>query len=302
MLEKCLRALVSPGVKGNLRLEIIVVDNASRDGSAQAARKFADVRVVETGRNLGDGRANNRGLGQATGRALLILNPDTEPQPGSLEALLAFMQENSKAGIVSPRLLNTDRSVQNAAFRFPTLLMAALDLFPLPEVIPGRLRARVLNSASNGRYPQEATARTPFRIDHPLGACMLLRREAYETAGGFDPAIHMYSEEIDLAFRYMKLGWECWQEPRARIVHHGGSSTSQVPDRMFVELWHSRLFIYSRYHSLPESLTLRTLLCVAQVRDAAAILTGLAKGKVDRTAAARGLVRAAATLWLALTP
>ena len=92
----------------------------------------------KTGANLGYGRANNIGMAEATGKHLLILNPDTLPQPGSLQHLVDFLSDEQNAGIVSPRLLNPDGSVQSAAFRFPTLMMAALDLSPLPTFIPGR--------------------------------------------------------------------------------------------------------------------------------------------------------------------
>src|SRR5215210_2418622 len=222
LLLNCIRAVRSPQVQGALSLEIIVVDNASSDGTRDALRALGGLKIILNDRNLGYGRANNLGFARAGGRYLLVLNPDTVPQPGSLEALVRFAGEHPRAGIVSPRLLNPDGSVQPAAFRFPTLSMAWLDLFPLPRVVPGRVRRRLLDSVVNGRYPHEQSATRPFRIEHPLGACMLLRREAYEGAGGFDPALFMYSEEIDLALRYRKSGWECWQVPSAGVVHLGG--------------------------------------------------------------------------------
>ena len=188
---------------GKLRVEVIVVDNASHDGSADVAASFPGVQVVRCSRNMGYGRANNLGLSMALGRHLLILNPDTVPQPGSIERLVAFQRACPQAGIVSPRLLNPDGTVQAAAFRFPTLLMAAIDLFPLPQFVPGRVRHKLYTSRLNGRYPQEGEASAPFRIDHPLGACMLLSRDAYREVGGFDPAIFMYAEGIDLSMCYV---------------------------------------------------------------------------------------------------
>lgn len=265
-LVNCLGALFSPGVRGNLKLEVIVVDNASHDGSAEAAADFP-VMLLTNQENLGYGRANNAGLRLATGRHLMILNPDTIPHEGSLKALVDFADVRSEAGIISPRLLNPDGSVQSAAFNFPTLAMSILDLFPLPRIIPGRFRLKLLKSSLNGRYPDEDTRTHPYRIEHPLGAAFLLRRESYEECGGFDESIFMYSEEVDLALSYEAAGWECWQVPEARIVHLGGQSTKQMPDTMFIELWRSRLHIYDHHYSLPARVALRLILIVAMLRD-----------------------------------
>lgn len=264
-LVNCLRALYSPRFSGDLSVEVIVVDNASHDGSADAASQFP-VTLIRNDENVGYGRANNAGLRIAQGRYLMILNPDTIAQPGSLDALIEFADSRPEAGIISPRLLNPDNSIQAAAFSFPTLAMHLLDLFPLPRIIPGRFRIRLLNSGLNGRY-DEAMRNHPFKIDHPLGAAFLLRREAYEQCRGFDERIFMYSEEIDIALRYQQEGWECWQVPASRVVHLGGQSTKQMPDTMFIELWRSRLAIYDRYYTHLSNFALRTMLAVAMLRD-----------------------------------
>ena len=297
-LLNCLSALASQPVRDSLALEVIVVDNASRDGSAEAASAFP-VTLIANSENKGYGRANNAGLRVARGRHLMVLNPDTVPQPGSLTALVEFAESRPEAGIVAPRLLNPDGSVQTAAFKFPTLAMAFLDLFPLPAFLPGRLRKRLLNSWLNGRYPDEAARKYPFKIDHPLGAALLLRREAYEQCAGFDESIFMYSEEIDLALRYTASGWECWQVPLAEIVHLGGQSTSQLPDAMFIELWRSRLRIYDRYYTPVSRLFLRLLLATAMLREIAAARLAMHRSHVHEQAA-RGIRRAKAVLRLAL--
>jgi hypothetical protein len=289
LLIRCLTALSSEEVRGALRVEIIVVDNASTDGSAEAARAFPGVRLIANRRNLGYGRANNQGFQAARGSYLMVLNPDTVPQPGSLEALVEFAEAQPKAGIVAPRLLNADMTVQAAAFHFPTLLMASIDLFPLPRIVPGRVRRWLAESPLNGRYPGEAKAAQPFRIDHPLGACMLISRRAYECVGGFDPAIFMYSEEVDLAVRFAKAGWGCWQVPSARVVHLGGQSTRQMPDRMFIELWRSRLYFYSKHYSPAARLALGALLAVSQLLEIVLALFRLAVGKLPRRLASRRL-------------
>jgi N-acetylglucosaminyl-diphospho-decaprenol L-rhamnosyltransferase len=289
LLFQCLTALSSDEVRGALQIEIIVVDNASTDGSADAARDFPGVRLITNRRNQGYGRANNQGFQEARGRYLLVLNPDTVPQRGSLEALVEFAEAHPEAGIVAPRLLNPDMTVQTAAFRFPTLLMAAIDLFPLPRIVPGRVRRWLAESPLNGRYPGEAKAVQPFRIDHPLGACMLINGRAYECVGGFDPAIFMYSEEIDLAMRFANAGWEGWQVPAARVVHLGGQSTRQMPGRMFIELWCSRLYLYSKHYSPAARWALGALLVASQLLEIALVLFGVVLGKSPRRLARRRL-------------
>ncbi len=298
LLTDCLRAIFSPEVSDDLRIEVTVVDNASTDNSAVVASSFASVKVIGSETNMGYGRANNLGMSTALGRYLLVLNPDTVPQADALKLLIDFADRHSRAGIVAPRLLNPDSSVQASAFHFPTLLMSVIDLFPLPGIVPGRIRQWLAGSALNGRYPKESMD-APFRMDHPLGACMLLRREAYEQVGGFDPNLFMYSEEIDLAMRYKQRGWERWQLPAARVIHLGGQSTAQAPSSMMLELWRSRIYLYSKYKPAPQRMLLRLLLIVAQITRLGATAVALVAGRNTPSQARRQLRHAVALLRLA---
>src|SRR5687768_4527011 len=300
LLRRCLEALISPHVLGGLRVEVIVVDNASSDASTDVARSFAEVRVIRSRINLGYGRANNIGFEIARGKYLLVLNPDTIPQPGCLRALLTFAEKVPQAGAVAPRLLNEDGSDQVSAFRFPTLAMAVLDLYPLPRAVPGRIRHWISTSRLNGRYSREPAASRPFRLDHPLGAAMLLRREAVDQVGGFDENLFMYSEEIDLAFRLAAAGWECWQVPTARIIHLGGQSTRQMPDRMLQELWRSRIYVFYKHRGRIPTIGLRSILAFAQIVQL--IMTALRRttGKASRGDVEARLRRAKAILRIAL--
>lgn len=297
LLARCLRAVLEQARAGTPTVEVIVVDNASTDGSALTAADLG-VRVIANDENLGYGRANNVGFAAARGRYIMVLNPDTVPCPGSIGTLLAFAERNPRAGIVAPRLLNPDGTVQRSAFRFPTLPMAALDLLPPPAWLPGRLRARLAASRLNGRYPDEPQRRRPFRCDHPLGAAMLLRRDALERCGGFDPGLFMYSEEIDLAMRFKAAGYSCWQVPTAEVVHLGGQSTRQLPGKMFVELWRSRLYLYDKHRPRAEQIALRGMLAAAMLwRIAVARLrTRLSESDAsgqDATSVARAVLRLA---------
>jgi N-acetylglucosaminyl-diphospho-decaprenol L-rhamnosyltransferase len=283
LLEACLRALCSPEVREDLQLEVIVVDSASTDGTSEWLSNQKGIKFLGLGENVGFGRANNIGMQAARGEHLLLLNPDTIPQPGCLDPLVQFQRDHATAGIVSPRLLNKDGTLQRAAFRFPTLLMHLIDLFPLPRWVPGRIRTTIANSRLNGRYPEELFAGEPFRIDHPLGACMLVSGEAYSKAGGFDERIFMYSEEIHLALRYQAAGYECWQVPSSRVIHLGGQSTGQAPARMRKALWQSRLYLYRKHYAWWAQIGFRLLLLLRQIVDLASLVLRRARGKVTRS-------------------
>ncbi|WP_238613558.1 glycosyltransferase family 2 protein [Candidatus Oscillochloris fontis] len=244
LLRRCLATLADC----HLPLRVLVVDNCSPDGSAAMVRaEFPQVELIALDQNVGFARGTNVGLAALDlhgpdAPAVLLLNPDTEVRPGAIEALVAFLDAHPRVGLVGPRLLNPDGSLQAAAFRFPTLLMTALDLFPPGEVLPGRL----YNSWWHGRYPQEGGS-TPFPIDHPLGACMLVRPAVLKQVGGLDDSYFMYSEEIDWCWRIRAAGWAIWQVPHAEVVHVGGASTRQFRWKMLVALYRSRAQFVDRH-------------------------------------------------------
>lgn len=221
--------------------EIIVVDNASSDGSSSAVRRhYPEVRVIENEFNRGFAAANNQAIEVSQGRYLLFLNPDTQVRGNAVTDLVRFLDRYPRAGVVTCKLLNPDGSLQHSAFHFPSLWMAFFDFFPLSY--------RLLNSRLNGRYPLRAY-RSAFEIDHPLGACMLVRREVIERVGAFSEDYYMYCEEIDWCFRIKQDRWRIFCDPQAEILHLGGQSTEQLPDQMFVELFRSRLTLFRTYYN-----------------------------------------------------
>ena len=234
LLESIASVINQPGV------ETIVVDNASHDGSAQAvADQFPTVQLIQSNRNLGFAGGVNRAAACARGRALLVLNPDARLEPDALDLLLEVLDRTPRAALVGPTLRYADGAPQPAAFRFPGLVQIALDLFPI---------ARLSDSLLNGRIASRAPG--PLQIDHPLGACMLIDRAAWQDVGPLDEGYFMYLEEVDWCRRARLKGWQIWHHPGAVAVHHGGSSTRQHADAMFVQLWRSRLRYYTRFHGL----------------------------------------------------
>ena len=238
LLARCLASIAAEPHPPD---EVIVVDNASADDSVALVREqFPHVQVIANEENRGFAVASNQGLRAARGTFLCLLNPDTQLFPGALDTLATFLSAHPNVGVVGPTLLYPDGRYQHAAFRFPTLAMALIDFFPLNH--------RLLNSRLYGRYPF-ALHEKPFAMDYPLGACMMVRREACTAVGWLDEQFFMYCEEVDWCRRIKLAGWEIMHVPDARVVHHEGQSTKQAAGRMFVELHRSRFKLFAKHCS-----------------------------------------------------
>ncbi|HUZ03651.1 MAG TPA: glycosyltransferase family 2 protein [Thermomicrobiaceae bacterium] len=239
LLARCLGSIARERERAGLTVETIVVDNASSDGSAaMIEERFRDARLIVLPENRGFAAANNVALASARGPAVLLLNPDAELAAGALDALWRALHAAPHVGLVGPLLLNSDGSVQSAGHAFPGLAQVLIDLFPLhPRLVASRLNGRVT------RYD----GLSPMAIDHPLGACMLVRRAVVDNVGGLDEGYFMYSEEIDWCRRIRAAGWTILLAPAARVVHHGGQSSGQAPEAMFLALHRSRARYLRRY-------------------------------------------------------
>jgi len=251
LLRACLDSLQADLARSRLGAEIWVVDNASADGSAEMVRRrFPQVHLIASDQNLGFAAGNNLALKALLQKApcasrameyVLLLNPDTTVQPGALDTLLAFMAEHPGAGAAGAQLRYPDGSFQHSAFRFPTLVQILLDFFPLHH--------RLIHSWVNGRYPRAWYERgEPFEIDHPLGAAMMVRREAIQKIGLLDERFFMYCEEIDWCWRMKRAGWRVYCVPRAVVIHHEAQSAHQFRDEMFVQLWRSRVRLFQKHY------------------------------------------------------
>ena len=205
MTLDCLRTLQN--AMTGLDAEILVVDNASKDGSAEAIREaFPDVQVLANQGNTGFGIANNQAMAIAKGEFFLLLNSDAFPEPDAIHTLLKFMREHPRAGVTGPRTLNKDGSLQLSCFRLPSPSYVWLENLWLSD--------------GYRKWPHDAVR----EVDFVIGACLLLRREVYEQAGGFDERFFMYSEEADWEKRIHDAGWQIVFVPDARITHLGGAS------------------------------------------------------------------------------
>ncbi|MDO8689493.1 MAG: glycosyltransferase family 2 protein [Dehalococcoidia bacterium] len=239
LLRRCLDSVSRTVGTSGLGFEIVVVDNASTDGSGEMLRnEFPGVALLQNDSNRGFASATNQGLEQSKGRYVFLLNPDTELIGDAAGRLIAFMDARPDAGMSTGQLINPDGTLQHGAFRFPSLWMSFLDFFPINH--------RLTGSRLNGRYRLDGNV--PFEIDHPLGASMMVRRAVLDQVGPLDDAFFMYCEEIDWCIRIKKAGWRIFCVPQARIIHHVAQSTRQRAPAMYVELQKSRSLLFRKHY------------------------------------------------------
>ncbi|TAK30651.1 MAG: glycosyltransferase [Chloroflexota bacterium] len=282
LVEGCLRALPSScrptspveyDTRPELAIEVIVVDNASADNTVDVlTRDYPSVQLIANAQNRGFAAATNQGLLCASGRHVLLLNPDTEPRPAALYRLVRFLDEHPSVGAVGARLLNTDGSFQHGCFRFPSLAMSFLDFFPINH--------RLTNSRLNGRYPQHWYDK-PFPIDHPLGACLMMRREAFADVGPLDEQFFIYCEEVDWCIRIKRAGWSIYCVPDAEVVHFGAQSTTPRWNTMFVELHRSRYRLFRKHYSRPFQSMARLITRAGVLRDMFRLRRSYRKGSLS---------------------
>jgi GT2 family glycosyltransferase len=251
-LAQCLEAIRQEGSTslsdGQLVAEVIVVDNASSDGSADmVSHHFPWVRVIRAARNGGYAYGNNLALREARGDNVLVLNPDSLLPRGAIAALLLRLREHPDAGIVGPKLVRPDGSMHLACRRsFPTPSIAFFRLSGLSKAFPG--------SRLFGRYNQ--TFLDPDRaaeVDSVCGACMLIRRSVIERVGLLDERFFMYGEDLDWCLRTRAAGWTVRYEPAIVVRHlHGGSSRKRAVRTTYhffraMDLFYRKHYIH-RYH------------------------------------------------------
>jgi GT2 family glycosyltransferase len=215
--------------------EGIVVDNGSQDGSGiEVKKEFPFARLIENEKNLGFAKAVNQGIQKASGRYALLLNPDTLVKHGAVERLVSFMDTHLEAGAAGAQLLNSDGSKQNSIANFPCLgtelLNKSLLRWLLPKKFPGKERA----------------FSEPYEVDSVIGACMMVRRNAWDQVGLLDEDYFLFVEETDWCYRMKKVGWKIYHVPEAEVYHFQGKSAEEVKKKARVEFYRSRYHFFKK--------------------------------------------------------
>jgi GT2 family glycosyltransferase len=236
LLVDCLRSILRHPPAG--AYELLVVDNASQDQTVAVVREqFPQVRLIRNTENVGFAAANNQAIKVATGRYILLLNPDTLVHEGTLQRLIDFLEAHPRAAAAGSLYESPDGSLQPSCFPYPTVWRELWRLVHLD-----RLHAF-------GVYDMQRWSReTERQVDSLQGASLLLRRSALEETGLLDTGYFMYTEEIDLCYRLHRQGWSLFWVPRSRITHFGGQSTRQVALKMFLCLYGSKVQFFRKHY------------------------------------------------------
>ncbi len=244
----CLDSIL--GTADGSQLEIIVVDNASSDGTLGILREFRSrIDMVENPTNLGYAKANNQGIGKSKGEYVLLLNPDTEMRGSAIDSMLGFMEANPDIGAVGPQLVNPDGSIQPSCREFPGFSTLLWEFSGLSRLFP---KSKVFGSWRMGYFDFDRTR----EVDQPMGSCLLLRREALEQVGLFDEAFPMFFNDVDLCYRIKATGWKIFFYSDARVMHHKGASTGKAKRKM---IWLSHLAFYRFFRKHKTGLANRLL-------------------------------------------
>lgn len=238
--------------------EIIVVDNSSSDGTAEAVKnRFPSVRLLESRENLGFPKACNLGAENSLGKYLFFLNPDTELKEKALDTIFSFMEMNGDAAVAGAKLLWPDGSYQDSYRRFFGVLFSILEVFQFHYYFP-KNRAYL-----HSLYELEIF-KEPAEVDWVVGAAFAVRRAVFEKAGGFDENIFMYAEDADLCRRIADMGGKIYFLPRAEVVHYRGKS-SCLSNVRSVDYYKSRYYYHLKHSGSLQALLFRAALALWSV-------------------------------------
>lgn len=252
----------------DVSFEVVVVDNASSDGSMDWLKNLehrqrkdsGNFQVIESTENLGFGKANNLAIASTSGRLLFLLNPDTLVRPGSLNRLIEVLTSRDDIGVTAPKLLDSDLTLQPSVWGFPpTPTQIIVEGLRLHRFLPKRILATWLYGV---HWSYDQTTDVPI----VAGAAMLFKRDVFETLGlAFDPSFHMYGEDLELCMRIRKSGWKIVFVDGAEIIHFGGQSSNQRWDVTEKAKIMETAFVDFQISSLSRFQTVRNLIAKAIV-------------------------------------
>lgn len=239
LLRDCLASVYAS--ISNIEFEVIVIDNASSDSSADMVRvEFPQVLLMQNDTNKGFAAANNQGIAAARGRYVLLLNSDTVVLNNAVEKVVCFADSHPQAGVVGCRVLNPDGSLQLTCFMFPSVFNMFLSITYLYKLFP--------RSTFWGRERMSWWDRDDEReVDVVTGCFMLVRQEGIKQVGLMDDKFFMYAEEADWCYRFREAGYRLLFTPNAEIIHLGGASSKQVKPKMIAQ-WKKSMLLYFRKH------------------------------------------------------
>jgi len=239
-LLKCLESLYREQTAHSI--ELIVVDNASSDGSAEAVKEnYPEVILIQNYTNLGFAKANNIGLQKSTGRYVYLINSDVEVLEGCIDRLYDFMEANPQIGMTGPRILYPDGTLQVTCRKFPSLWNNFCLTTGLNKILP----SSALFSSDQMFYFTHDAIRP---VDVLAGCFLTVRREAMNKVGLFDERFFIYAEDIDWCRRFWNANWKIVFFPEAEATHYGGGSSSNSPLRFSLEQERAMIQYWKKHH------------------------------------------------------
>ncbi len=265
LLRDCLNSLMQAEGRA---CHIIVVDNASADGSADmVANEFPEVLLVRNSENVGFAKANNQGIGLAKGKYILLLNSDTIVRPGAIRIMSGYLDSDPGAGGAACKLLNGDGTIQASVGNRPGPMLLLFRLLGASRVISGdrtrRWLARTFGVLLGGTVRSYLTpykaGRTPVEVQSISAACLMLRRESVEQIGGLDEHFFMYLEDMDYCIRLRHAGWKLYYLPEGEIVHLAGASSGGRMRNYSVHSYRALFYFYRKHFSYPIEVAARAM-------------------------------------------
>jgi GT2 family glycosyltransferase len=285
-LELCLESLaVAPPLRS---MEVIVVDNASADGSAEMIEaRFPWVKLIRSNENLGFAKGNNLAIRECQGRYIALVNPDVIVFPDCLDALADFLDQNPKVGNAGPRVLNPDMSMQSTCRRFPTLWNNFCSATGLATAFKN-------SKFFAGEHMLFFSHDRTLPGDVFVGCFSVIRREAFNDVGLLDESLFMYGDDVDWCRRCWNAGWQVVFFPGARAIHDRGKITASYPVRFAVAQQKSVLYYWRKHHGFWGELGMRSIVLFHHLaRYLFAVSAGLARGKGTTEGDSRKLVSGA---------
>lgn len=258
--ENCLKSIETSLKQSSLSYEIIVVDNASTDGSVEMLKSIQKLKIILNSKNLGFAKANNQAVKQAKGKYILLLNSDTVVLDDAINKLLSYYKQNEKSVyFLGGKLLNQDQSPQASCGPFYSLPVIFAALF-----LKG-------DHWGISRYSPESVK----EVDWVSGACILTKKEYFDSIGGFDENIFMYMDEIDLLYRAKKKNYRVFFYPEARFIHLG-SASSQGKTYPILQVYKGFSYFYKKHHN--DRISIFLLKIMLQLKSLVAIGIGKITG------------------------
>lgn len=256
-LRGCLKSIRSTA--NGLEIEVIVVDNASSDGSPQmVSAEFPEVKVIQTGENLGFARANNIGIKQATGEYLALVNSDVVVHPECFQKLIRFFDARQDVGLIGPKVLEGDGKLQRTCRRLPTLWNTFCRALALDGILSKW-------SLFSGREMRHWSHEEQAEVEVLSGCFWMARRAAVEKVGGLDERFFFYAEDVDWCKRFWESGWKVMFVPSASATHFGGGSSSNAPLKYSVELLRANVTYWKKHKGIVGAVCFRMLSSVHHV-------------------------------------